>query len=205
MDQSTLSTLPLDPPVPAFQDSTEAVSGERLSYVEMWCTSGFGDTPPHWITSYTFANPVPTNRERSLGGVSLDMHQPQNHVYHRPSESNTNYFGSLAMSTRFFGAVRSANTPLAITAVFDTAVTVQDVRDVVTTRGLQYYKFHPDGSGCMFWQLTLLQEFVTRGWIKVSDMSALTGQIERHAKTWTRSKILYPPIQGEFYNPPTES
>ena len=78
---------------------------------------------------------------------------------------------------------------------------MKDILDLVVAKGLQYYTFHPDGSGCLNWQLTLLSNFVAPGWLSEEDVANARVQVSEYAKT-AKEAVPWPPVQGKFYTPP---
>ncbi|KAI0684376.1 hypothetical protein C8Q76DRAFT_804062 [Earliella scabrosa] len=153
----------------------------------------------------------------SWEGISVDMFQPTKHVYHNPpqgSQSATgsasitttlrgatnNLYGSLAIQPRKYDALFSKRAGVKLEVNFKVPVTVQNIVDLITREGLQYYKFNPAGSGCLCWQLQLLQRFVQQGWIEETTLHTFKEQLAAGAKS--NPRILYPPVVGQFYNGP---
>ncbi|RPD67513.1 hypothetical protein L226DRAFT_519333 [Lentinus tigrinus ALCF2SS1-7] len=185
---------------PVIDNQAARFSTQPLKEVILWCThSGM----VHWMTSYRFPQMLEENIDGSrvfYEGVSFNMFQPQRHVYHRLPDEN-NLFGTLQVQARRMNALISSRPGLKLTTTFkDTVrVTVQDVLNVVTDAGHQYYKYSPVGSGCLCWQLQLLERFVTKGWLAREVVEKFAADIEAAAKE-RRSAIIWPPVQGTHYN-----
>lgn len=216
-----------DPQVePPLYNDTAAFSSLVIQGYCLWSTRG---GPPHWISAHSFAQTVisstathPTDPthirlESSLstdrlrpgevqwGGVSLDMFQPMNHVYHISIPDDTksdNVFGALSINARHADALMSSRAPIYAHATFLVTVTVQDIVDLIISQGRQYYQFDPAGSGCLFWQLALLEQYVAKGWISSDDFARIKQEVQQFAASPTGVKVPYPPVAGTFYKPP---
>ena len=174
--------------MPACDDRTsDAVKREQLLGVTMWCTGG---SLAHWMTSYKFLNAVP-----GFDGISIDMHQPMAHSG-TPS-TQKNQLGSVKIETRPKNMLTSRRSPLVKTVEFGVAVRVQDVISVITINNMQHYRFHPEGCGCMHWQLTLLQAYVRNGWIRNEDFRGIYDAISTLIAS--KPSLTFPPVAGEFY------
>ncbi|KAI1789343.1 hypothetical protein LXA43DRAFT_586951 [Ganoderma leucocontextum] len=144
-----------------------------------------------------------TLRPGIYGGISMDMFQPLAHQYHVPSvDGIKNLYGTLSVSPRLkeFLYSRSRNL-FSCSLKFKVPVRVKDVLDLIFVQGRQYYKFNPKGSGCLYWQLQLLEAFVAKGWIDRSSLDAANAQITALASR-ADSAVPYPLVMGEFYRPP---
>ncbi|KAH9923386.1 hypothetical protein B0H21DRAFT_159450 [Amylocystis lapponica] len=173
----------IDEVIPSLHDAV-------LSTVIIWASRG--GRVAHWRTSYTF-------KTVKLGyiGMSLDMFQPEIHQY---QTTGTNQFGCLRIrATR--DKLHSRNYAVLEEYGFRVVVTVGDLLRSIHGAGLQNYKFHQEGSGCMFWQLHLLEMMVSWEWIKERDVEKVKSEIER-ARSNSRSvatSMPWPPIKGTFY------
>ncbi|KAI0757991.1 hypothetical protein C8Q74DRAFT_1373059 [Fomes fomentarius] len=219
MNQSDSSVNPVQHPL---YNDTAAFSPLLVGEYCLWCTSG---GLPHWISAHAFAQPVisstprpsdptqirpsssterPKPGEAKWGGVSLDMFQPLNHVYHSiPDDTKSgNVFGALRINARHADALMSSRAPIYARATFLVTVTVQDIVDLIISQGRQYYQFDPAGSGCLFWQLALLEQYVAKGWISSEDFARIKQEVQQFAASPTGVKVPYPPVAGTFYKPP---
>lgn len=134
----------------------------------------------------------------------IDMYQPFEHIYqsNNAAATATNHYGSLKLTVSTDKIVTSK--PVVMHEIpFKVAVTVKDILDFIQGRNLQYYKFHEKSSGCLFWQLTLLERFAEKGWIPASTQE-IKNKIEafRNVSPVNAAMIPYPPVQGTFYQPP---
>ncbi|KAI0375158.1 hypothetical protein BV20DRAFT_960239 [Pilatotrama ljubarskyi] len=187
---------PLRPPL---LDSTDSIDkAQEILEITLWCTAGM---PNHWITSYKYTSSIKKGPNNQLyEGVSLDMHQPLAHVYHPSGQGNI--YGCLHISARPKNKLLSTKAKVAVTMAVQTTVTVGDVINLVVEDDRQFYKFHPDGSGCLYWQTQLLRRFVNKGWLKQKQLDALWIEVEEHANRVGQDMVPYPPAQGVFYTPP---
>ncbi|KAH9902503.1 hypothetical protein C8Q73DRAFT_8341 [Cubamyces lactineus] len=185
---------------PLSDDTDLALKAKRLESVILWCTSG---SLHHWITSYCFVRPHqldPVERGKDIVGISCNMYQPRFHIYH-PADDNL--YGCLEVQARPRNKLFSTRTRLKIVLPFQCAVTMKDILDLITDKGLQYYTFHPDGSGCLNWQLSLLSYFVASGWLQEEDVANARLQVSQYAEK-AGDAVPWPPRQGKFYTPPSQ-
>ncbi|KAL6303605.1 hypothetical protein BKA93DRAFT_787012 [Sparassis latifolia] len=170
-----------------------------LKSVIIWAPQSNGVT--HWRTSYEFAEVV---RKGPLG-ISVDMFQPKSHVYHT-TKGTGNSFGTLLIKVSF-EKLTSTSPAVRVDIPLQQAVTVRrQLLEFIVTRNMQYYRFHNAGSGCMFWQLTLLQRMGEEAkWIRVEEFLRVLNIIQeaRNASSAVASSMPWPPRQGTFYTPPT--
>jgi len=124
------------------------------------------------------------------------MHQPLNHERFKASEMD-NIHGTLMIEARSDTAFISSRTPLTIQVKFKTAVTVSSLMALIPTKKLEYYDFNREGCGCLFWQLTLLQEFKNVGWISEAELEDVRTKVHSFALQDTET-VPYPPVQGTF-------
>ncbi|KZT24773.1 hypothetical protein NEOLEDRAFT_392692 [Neolentinus lepideus HHB14362 ss-1] len=190
---------PASPPMPALQDLTIGIRAQQLTSVIIWCTGG--GTLHHWRTSYSLADSsVINDLGERLAGISLDMYQPHDHGY--KTADGPNLHGCLQISPRTTRhGLYSTRSGVLEEINFSSAVTVQDIVDLVTGQKRQYYMFNPLGSGCLYWQLQLLRAFVSKGWIHSTDLSGVTESIGKYAKMYP-DRVPFPPVEGQFYSPP---
>jgi len=186
---------PLADVKPPMELDTGGFESQQLKETIFWCNSR-GD-PHHWITSYPFINTV-ENQGLNYQGVSLDMYRPSSHKF---DPSGSDLFGSLKFSVRRGGRLTSANPGFRVIVEFKATVTVKALTELIKSEGKQYYKFNKEGCGCMFWQLKLLEAFVTKGWITKTDLEGLKNSLKAYAKTKGSNAVPYPPVQGSFYTP----
>ncbi|KAI0070974.1 hypothetical protein K474DRAFT_1669511 [Panus rudis PR-1116 ss-1] len=195
-------------------DTTAPFANQEMRSVTLWCATG--GAPRHWRTAYKFTSLLRfdeqgtgTNLVRvtqaaikvdTWEGVSLDIFQPQ---YHTFDQSGNNLYATLTAAPRLAGRLTSTKLGLSKKVEFVTHVTVQDLRDLLFERGLQYYKFNPAGSGCLYWQLNLLELFATKGWIATEKLQEVKDHVREYAIQQGSRGVPYPPVQGEFYDPST--
>ncbi|TFY61216.1 hypothetical protein EVG20_g7136 [Dentipellis fragilis] len=128
-------------------------------------------------------------------GVSFNMFKP---LYHEATPvENINFIGSLEMAERPEKKLYSRSPGLAVTIDFVVPVTTANIYELIVSNNLQYYQFSLDGgSGCLFWQLTLLDAFAQKGWINRADLDAAQERIAAFAAN--RPQTTYPPVVGKF-------
>ncbi|EPQ55760.1 hypothetical protein GLOTRDRAFT_128977 [Gloeophyllum trabeum ATCC 11539] len=184
-------------PEPVLDDRTSDIRDKPLSSVTIWCTSG---NLHHWISSYKLVDQIVVAPKQTIAGISMNMHQPLEHEFHTGEE--TNLFGSLHIHLRTAekGLV-SRRSGVLEEIKFLCTITVRDIVDLVLAERRQYYMFSPLGSGCLYWQLQLLRAYVSKGWIKGTDVDKAIGSIEKYAKE-NEAKVPFPPVEGQFYDPP---
>ena len=192
---------------------------QMLKGVVLWSVNSLGTR--HWRTGFEFAGlptvvsdaaqgpPQPstlmsqTVRPGVYGGVSVDMFQPLAHQYHVEAvDGKKNLHGRLSISPRLNGFLFSRSRNLfSCSLKFKVPVRMKDVLDLILAQGRQFYKFNPKGSGCLYWQLLLLEAFVVMGWIDRTSLDAANVQITALASR-ADSGVPYPPVMGTFYRPP---
>jgi hypothetical protein len=152
----------------------------------------------HWRTSYRFSSEVD-----GMIGMSVDMYQP---VYHQFNTQGTNCFGSLKLMTTP-NKLTSRKPAVNFAVAFKTKVQVQLLINLITSEQRHYYLFHPDGSGCLFWQLSLLQRFEEHGWVETGTTTSAATVIQdfRSKSSASAATIPWPPRQGTYYPPPMVS
>lgn len=132
------------------------------------------------------------------------MFQPNLHTYHddKAGDGTVNYYGTLRLQVQR-AKITTSKPAIIHDITFAEGVTVGDIVQFIYDRKLQFYKFHPDGSGCLFWQLTLMDEFSKVGWIPENSTQAIREAIVafRGENPERLSMVLYPPVQGSFYTP----
>jgi hypothetical protein len=170
--------------------TTDVRSGE-LAKVHFWAAKT--SSIAHWRTSYKFSTNV-----GSLIGISVDMYQPISHVL---NAEETNRFGSLKLLTTS-RKLFSTNPAVLYTAVFKKRVNVENLINLIIQDGRHHYKFHPDGSGCMYWQLSLLQKFESFGWLENGSSAEIVEAIQtfRNESKANAASMPWPPRKGEYYS-----
>ncbi|KAL4250801.1 hypothetical protein ABKN59_006036 [Abortiporus biennis] len=156
----------------------------------------------HWRTSYAFT--ADSESATKFRGISLDMYMPKRHIYQQPNMINN--FGTLKLTARR-GALTSSRTSVMQKIPFNKPITVTQLLDAVEKHNLQHYQFNADAqSGCLFWQLSLLNKLVSLGWIPMTTIEEIQKKIEEfRSKSAANQQIIpYPPVQGTFYNPRDE-
>ncbi|TFY76977.1 hypothetical protein EWM64_g7034 [Hericium alpestre] len=189
---------------------------QTLKAVVLWSTSSLSTR--HWRTGLEFtktltvgsnsnpnATPAPDVVSQVLppgiyGGISVDMFQPEAHQNHLPStDGEVNLYGTLSVNPRMAHILYSRSKNLfSCPLELKVSVRVKDVLDLMLAQRRQYYKFNPRGSGCLYWQLQLLQAFVANGWIAKASLDAAITQITALAAR-PGSAVPYPPVMGTFY------
>jgi len=74
---------------------------------------------------------------------------------------------------------------------------VQQFVDLITERGRHKYKYDGNGSGCLFWSTTMLEDYARLGWVlvqSVNQFNTFVGQIRQAEK----GKYWIPEDQGTF-------
>lgn len=172
------------------RDSAD-VQGMVLESTTIWTPTSGG--LKHWRSSQRFQT-----LDNGGVGISLDMFQPIEHEYQGSLPKNQ--YGSLNFN---FNAQKllSSRTLYAREVPFEKTITVADLYNMVCKYQLQYYTFHPDGSGCLYWQLNLLGIMETVGWVKKGARAKVEADIEKLASKDLNS-IPWPPRQGTFYQGP---
>ncbi|KZW02913.1 hypothetical protein EXIGLDRAFT_829035 [Exidia glandulosa HHB12029] len=189
---------PLNPQEGPLQDQSQYYGDQYVSEIYLWCTR---DYPRHWISSYTFSSQVfdPTGQDE-LGGVSIDMYQPFQHLYGDDVfGSEDDLLGSVKIMARKVTALYSSRSPLLIDLAFTRRVKVSELVALIVANNLQYYRFNPAGSGCLFWQLTLINKFTAVGWLPPNAPQHFTGRVQNLAAREGQQAIPFPPAQGTFY------
>jgi len=185
--------VPQIAPVLVADAMTYNIRSAELLELNLWAprTSGIA----HWRTSYKFASTVD-----GMIGMSVDMYQPD---FHQFNPRRPNYFGSLKLLTTPY-KLTSRDPAVNVTVAFKTKVKVQHLVELITNEGRHYYTFHPDGSGCMFWQLSLLQRFEECGWVETGTTTWAVTAIHafRDKSSANAATMPWPPRQGNFYQPP---
>lgn len=175
-------------PVVVDEAITSQVRTQAITSVIIWAPKTTGVA--HWRTSFTFGDPPSP-------GLSVDMFQPDRHEF--CSSGETNRFGTLVLKP--VTKLSSTNTFVKEQIAFTAGIVVQDLLDAIFVRKLQYYKFHEDGSGCMFWQLCLLECIQSKGWIGGSEKDRVLSVIKaaRESSAGIANSMPWPPRQGVFY------
>ena len=142
-------------------------------------------------------------------GLVVDMVQPYKHVYHPDAnDDDLNYYGTLQLTVQEDKVISSRPAVNCLIAFTEgTHVTVRDLIKLICDNKLQHYKFHPEGSGCLFWQLNLLDVIAHAGWIPEDSSKTVRDAIVafRSGNDRRLNMILYPPVEGTFCDPPTVS
>ncbi|KAI4519611.1 hypothetical protein K525DRAFT_271583 [Schizophyllum commune Loenen D] len=161
--------MDIHPIEPYFNNLIENSTDQRLSDVILWCTRPYSGVP-HWITSFTYAN----GAAHGFGGFSLDMFKPHRHEAAPDADADTpNFEGSLKATERTAKRLVSSSPGRLQKIRFTEVVTTADVLGLIQERKLQYYRFNTECcSGCMCWQLTLLDTFVEKGWIPSAEVQS---------------------------------
>ncbi|KAM5530675.1 hypothetical protein V8D89_015647 [Ganoderma adspersum] len=190
---------------------------QTLKGVVLWSAGSLGTR--HWRTGFEFVDsrsvvlnttqgpPQPSAimspllRPGTYDGISVDMFQPHAHQYYVPSVDGTkNLFGTLSVAPRLKGYMYSRTGNL-FPIKFKVPVRVKDLLDLILMQQRQYYKFNPRGSGCLYWQLQLLEAFVGMGWIDKASLNAVLAEVTALASR-ANSGVPFPPVVGVFYPPP---
>ncbi len=90
-----------------------------------------------------------------------------------------NVFGTLRINASHADALMSSRAPIYAHATFLVTVTVQDIVDLIISQ--EYYQFDPAGSGFLFWQLALLEQYVAKGWISSDDFARIKQEVQQFA------------------------
>ncbi|KAH7887191.1 hypothetical protein F5I97DRAFT_1927484 [Phlebopus sp. FC_14] len=198
MAGSRSTTIWDDHPIePALRDGTANYRGRVLKEVTLWSVTSA--TPFHWITSFSFADQI---QGETYGGISLNMSKPMRHE--GTPAGHPNYLGSLDIQVRPNAYLISRRSVVTVTAKLVEGVTVGHIVDFIRQRRMHHYAFSQQGSGCMYWQFTLLGALVSSGWIRDPNFLAeIQGQIEEAHKKYGQTLIPYPPVAGQFYTTTT--
>ncbi|TBU30261.1 hypothetical protein BD311DRAFT_234387 [Dichomitus squalens] len=191
---------------------TRLFNSQPLKSVILWCSGSM--SLKHWRTSFEFNNTQQLSSEALpaqtllrpgvYGGISADMFQPAVHEYHTPdNDQDNNLYGTLSISARLSHLLFSSRKDIFARRLdFKVAVTVKDVLELIIGQQRQYYRFNPLGSGCLYWQLLLLEAFVANGWIAKEQLDAVKLDIATYAAGLGNRSVPYPPVRGTFYSPP---
>jgi hypothetical protein len=117
----------------------------ELSELYLWALRTSGIT--HWQTSYRFTSQV----DDGMIGMLVNMYQPISHQF---STGGMNHFSSLKLIMTP-NKLTLRDPAVNFLVAFKTKVKVQHLIDLITNKQCYYYSFYLDGSGCMFWQLSL--------------------------------------------------
>jgi len=125
------------------------------------------------------------------------MYQPVSHQF---NTGGANRFGSLKLMTTP-NKLTSRDPAVNFAVAFKTKVKVQHLVDLIIGERRHYYTFHQDGSGCMFWQLSLLQRFEECGWVEAGAAAWAATAIQdfRNKSSANAAAMPWPPRQGTFY------
>ncbi|VDB87748.1 unnamed protein product [Peniophora sp. CBMAI 1063] len=112
---------------------------------------------------------------------------------------------------------RPQNTMVSRTAPFQTTipfnredVTIETILNVVKDNKLSYYLFHPEISGCLWWQLTLVEKLEAMGLLEKGSRDMVVDKISKqHASGGPLADVLvsrakskkkpFEPVEGVFY------
>ncbi|KAG6859232.1 hypothetical protein C0995_010536 [Termitomyces sp. Mi166 len=199
-DMSGLGEIEGDIIYPALQDSvTSDLRSKVVSKAMLW--AGKGNRPIHWRTSFAFAE---VKGKSSPEGISFDMFQPTYHANNHPNHLDvSNHYGSLSIQPRASGKLASKNRLVSVDIPLTPGITAGDIIDLVTVQNkMQDYIYHPDGSGCLYWQLTLLGRLCERQWCR--DFQEKLLESISYAQTQDgghyANAIVWPPVKGTFYS-----
>lgn len=171
-----------------FEDRAKLFNLELQSTI-IWAARTTGTK--HWRSSL----PLTTDTSKKHG-ISLDMFQPRKHVYlPNPTPENINYHGVLLFQYND-GKLTSSKPFLHHETPFIKTVTIADVHQLILSNKLQYYRFHPAGSGCMYWQLHLIKVMEDSGWVGQGSYDVAQAAI---ADVVDSGGVPWPPREGEFY------
>ncbi|KAI3604066.1 hypothetical protein WG66_000796 [Moniliophthora roreri] len=184
---SVMNFLELEPQVPAIQNGIASFMEYKIKGMVLWCVPS--TTPYHWVSSYIFT-------DQGAGGISADMYRPKCHEW--TQRNQTNYYGSLKITHRSSNKVISTRTPLKIEIPFTREVTVSDIYNLIVQGKRHQYVFNDAGSGCMFWQLDLIDHFIAMGWVDVRYKDSALQEIQKLATTKGELSVPYPAVKGTF-------
>ncbi|TFK66268.1 hypothetical protein BDN72DRAFT_899975 [Pluteus cervinus] len=193
--------LPVD--IPAQLKNNHTILNATLSQVEIWAP--YSSSISHWRTSFKFSEVIPTTRngyDEYLEGISVDMCLPLMHVYTMDLPADVdNRCGSLKVMVRDKGRLTAHNVVCSSVFPLRQHITVLDLLKLLDSKDLQYYDFHHQGIGCLFWQMTWLRALADRNWIQSDYYDVLGQAVASFKKNWTKSKaaIVWPPVEGKFY------
>lgn len=175
------------------------IQGMRLESTFLWAASTTGQV--HWRSSqsamYDEASGAVNNKRPR--GVSVDMYQPRLHCF---APSGRNFFGTL----KFAVCAKKLHTtkPLLLHEFkFKQPITVADLYGLMNSNNLQFYQFHPMGSGCLHWQLNFLRLMESQGWIKDGSYAEAWEAVKQVAELVNSdTQMPWPPRKGIFYSDP---
>ena len=174
----------------------------EVEAVQLWYTRGPNHGVAHWQTSLCFSGLVHQKRAITLNMTRFDQHR-----YYRASQAlRLNPYGTLCISAREDTQSKTAKSPIRINIIHPIrngepqVLRVADVIKYIEETGQSHYAFNPDQSGCLYWQLSILQALETQGYLHPGKVDSIRSEIEDHRKEeHVADYIPWPPVQGWYY------
>ena len=125
------------------------------------------------------------------------------HVYQHDNTQQTaaNHFGTVKLTLSRL-KIKSTKPAVEHEIACTTSFTAGELLDLIWAKQLQYYKFHQASSGCLHWQLSLMDLLASKGWIQACTDDIKAKIVEfRSRSTANEENIPFPPVRGEYYDP----